>query len=351
MNNIANILIIYTGGTIGMVEDPDTNDLIPFDFNNILARVPELRKLGFHLSAISFEPPIDSSDITPETWSKLALLIHDNYDLFDGFVVLHGTDTMAYTASALSFMFGNLQKPVIFTGSQLPIGTLRTDGKENLITSVEIAASRRNDQALVPEVCIYFESNLYRANRTKKHNVENFDAFRSYNYPALAKAGIHINYNYAAITYPTRVQPLSVQTRLDTRIASFKLFPGRHTHVLEALIHSKKIRSLIVETYGAGNAPQDKNLLNLLRTATDNGILVVNVTQCTAGSVDMELYRTGKGLLDAGVVSGRDITFEAAVTKLMCLLGRELTFTELANRMSTPMRGEMSPSPTEYPLT
>jgi L-asparaginase len=336
------ILIIYTGGTIGMVNDPLTGSLVPIDFRHISDQVPELRRFGFTLESVSFDPVIDSSDVSPETWIKIAETIAAGYDRFDGFVVLHGTDTMAYSASALSFMLSGLEKPVIFTGSQLPIGVLRTDGKENLITAIEIAAARENGLPVVPEVCIYFENRLMRGNRTIKYSAEHFNAFASPNLPPLAEAGLQIRYNRNIIRYPTVRRPLDISGKFDTRVAILSLFPGIRRETVQALLHTSGLRGIILETYGTGNAPTLNWFLDELRAFMDNGGIVLNVTQCLAGSVEMGLYETSAELRNAGVISGRDITTEAAVTKMMILLGSGLPAEKISALLARPLCGEMS---------
>ncbi|MGE0077691.1 MAG: asparaginase [Bacteroidales bacterium] len=336
------ILIIYTGGTIGMKQNPETGALSPFNFEQIEEEVPELRKFGFDLHTISFDPPIDSSDITPDFWVKLALIVKDNYDNHDGFVILHGTDTMSFTASALSFMLEGLSKAVVLTGSQLPIGMLRTDGKENLISAIEIAAAQQNGQPMVPEVSIFFENRLYRGNRTSKHNAEHFNAFRSDNYPHLAEAGISIKYNFPFIHYPTGAQELRVHTRLDSAIGVLKLFPGISSDVVRAVFETKGVKAVILETFGSGNSLSRKWFLELIQTAIRNNILVFNVTQCKAGSVDMDKYENGLVLKNIGVVSGYDITFEAAVAKLMFLLGSGFEGDTLVQALTKSISGEIS---------
>jgi L-asparaginase len=341
MNSETSILVIYTGGTIGMVEDSATGTLHPFNFEHLTTQIPEIKKFKCHIQSISFDPVIDSSNMTPETWVHLAEIIEENYDKFDGFVILHGTDTMAYTASALSFMLENLCKPVILTGSQLPIGMIRTDGKENFITAIEIAAAKKDGKAVVPEVCIYFEYQLYRGNRTHKFNAEHFEAFRSVNYPVLARAGVDIKYDYAAI-HQANGQPFGIFTRLDTHIAVLRIFPGISKEVVEATINISGLKALIVETYGSGNAPTDSWFLDLMEQAVKKGLIVCNITQCRGGSVQMAKYETGKGLEKAGVISGHDMTIEAAITKLMVLLGRNLKPDQIKESFQTPLRGEMT---------
>jgi len=339
----AAILIIYTGGTIGMIQDAKTGVLIPFRFDHILEEVPELKKFGYDITSYAFDPPIDSSNVSPEVWIKIAETIEANYSRFDGFIVLHGTDTMAYSASALSFMLENLNKPVIFTGSQLPIDSPRTDGKENLISSLEIAAAKKNDNAVVPEVCVFFENKLLRGNRTIKNNVEDFNAFRSPNYPPLAESGVHIRYNYPAIFYSKeKNKKLVVHRKLDSNIAILKIFPGITKSLVNSIINTSELKALIIETYGSGNAPDLPWLINELQQALLKGILVLNISQCRVGSVEMGIYETSLGLSNAGVIGGYDITTEAAVTKLMYLLGQDLTGQELVKNLNTSLRGEIT---------
>lgn len=342
MDKSISILIIYTGGTIGMVNDPVTGALVPIDFRHISGQVPELRRFGFNLESVTFDPVIDSSDVSPETWIRIADTIYDNYDHFDGFVVLHGTDTMAYSASALSFMLSGLEKPVIFTGAQLPIGVLRTDGKENLITAIEIAAARENGLPLVPEVCIYFENKLLRGNRTIKFSAEHFNAFSSPNLPPLAEAGLQIRYNRNLIRYPTVRRPLTVSAKFDTGVAVLRLFPGIGHSVVGAVLKTNGLHGLILETYGTGNAPTLDWFLDEIRSFIAEGGIVLNVTQCPAGAVEMGLYETSAGLRAAGVISGKDITTEAAVTKMMILLGSSLPKAKVETLLSKALSGEMS---------
>ena len=336
------ILIIYTGGTIGMINDPETGSLASFDFEHILVQVPVLKKFGFLLNTISFEKPIDSSDINPEVWIKLAQIIRKNHDKYDGFVILHGTDTMSYSASALSFMLENLHKPVIFTGSQLPIETIRTDGKENIITSIEIAAAKRNGKPIVPEVCIYFENRLYRGNRTHKYNAEHFDAFESPNYPPLAKVGIHIKYNFEAIHSPSQEKVININSKLNTNIGILKLFPGISKQFVSAVLGTEGLKAIILETYGAGNATTEEWFLTLLQNAINNNVIILNITQCNAGTVDLGRYETSMRLAEIGIVGGGDLTTEAAITKLMFLLGQKLSISEIKNYLQTSIAGEIT---------
>ena len=342
-NDYPSVLLIYTGGTIGMIENPETGALENFDFDHLLRHVPELKRFNYHICSYQFDPPIDSSDMEPLMWAKIVEIIHYNYERFDGFVILHGTDTMAYTASALSFMLENLGKPVILTGSQLPIGTLRTDGKENLITAIEIAAARRPDGSpMVPEVCIFFENELMRGNRTTKINAENFNAFRSFNYPPLAKAGIHIRYNEHLIRRPDPTRPMKPHYLFDTNVVMLTLFPGIQESIIDSVLHVPNLKAVVLKTYGSGNAPQKDWFIQQLKEATERNIIIVNITQCPSGAVEMRRYETGLQLLQAGVISGYDSTPECAVTKLMFLLGHGLNQSELRRLMDSNLAGEIT---------
>ena len=336
------ILLIYTGGTIGMVHDTKTGTLIPIDFKHIVDHVPVLGNFGFDLHSVSFDPVRDSSNIDPGMWIRMAETIEENYDDFEGFVVLHGTDTMAYSASALSYMLESLSKPVIFTGSQLPIGLPRTDGRENLITSIEIAAAYKDGSPLVPEVCIYFDNELTRGNRTTKLSAEHFDAFNSPNYPPLAEVGLHLKYNFANISYPDKNKKLTVHKSFDNNVAILKLFPGINRNFVQAVIDTKGLKGLIVETFGSGNAPTYKWFIDDLRQFIARGGIIFNVTQCHGGSVEMGLYETSREMLAAGVVGGKDITSEASVTKLMFLLGNCSSREEIVRCLGNPLAGEIS---------
>ena len=337
------VLLIYTGGTIGMIENPETGALEAFNFDQLIENVPELKRFNCNISAYQFSSPIDSSDMEPSLWAKLVDIITKNYEKYDGFVILHGTDTMAYTASALSFMLENLSKPVILTGSQLPIGMLRTDGKENLITAVEIASAKHSDGTpIVPEVCIFFENHLLRGNRTTKINAENFNAFRSYNYPILATAGIHIKYEYDKIHKADSTLPLKPHYVYDTNVIVLTLFPGIQENLIRNLLQTPGLRAVVLKTYGSGNAPQKPWFIQALKEATERGIIIVNISQCPTGMVEMKRYETGLRLLDAGVISGYDSTVEALLTKLMFMLGHGKSHQEIRELMNSSLAGEIT---------
>ena len=343
MTNKPNILIVYTGGTIGMVKDYKTKALKVFDFSQIVDKIPELKQLECHIDSLSFEELIDSSNMNTGYYVQIAETIEANYEKYDGFVVLTGSDTMSYISSAISFMFENLQKPIIFTGSQLPIGDLRTDAKENLITTIEIAAAKKNGKPIISEVGLYFEYKLYRANRTTKINAEQFEAFTSMNYPPLAESGVHLNFNEHLLhSQKDIVEKLVVRKKLDTNIAILKLFPGITKNVVESILNIKGLKGVVLETYGAGNALTQEWFLNLLKISIRNGIQIVNVTQCVGGSVILGHYETSVALKEIGVVNGKDITTESAIAKLMYLLGENLESKSFKMFFERSLRGEVS---------
>lgn len=342
MKEKTNILLIYTGGTIGMVKDYETGALKAFNFKELISHLPELNQLDCKLKGISFEEPIDSSNMNPKYWATIATIIEENYDSCDGFVVLHGSDTMSYSASALSFMLENLDKPVIFTGSQLPIGDLRTDAKENLITSIQIAALQEKGKPVVQEVGLYFEYKLYRANRTTKINAEHFEAFASLNHPPLVESGVHLNVHHSNLL--KRSDPskqLQVHKIMDENIAVLKLFPGLNKAVLSSILGIPGLKALILETYGAGNAPTDQWFLAELKKAASEGLHIINVTQCSGGGVAMGHYETSEKLKEMQLVNGKDITTEAAITKAMYLLGSKISDDVFKKIFETSLRGEM----------
>jgi L-asparaginase len=335
------ILVIYTGGTIGMVKNPRTGSLSPIDFDELYKLLPVLENYNYNINHISFDPLVDSSDMKPDFWLRIAGMIAEHYEKYDGFVVLHGSDTMAYSASVLSFLLENLNKPVVFTGSQLPLGVIRTDGRENFINAIEIAAAQIDETPVVPEVTVFFENKLFRGNRVSKFNAENFQAFISGNFFPLAEAGVEIKYNHHLILKPS-FKKLTVYDKLDNNVTILKLFPGISQAAVDAVLNTENLKAVILETFGSGNAPTDPGFLGSLRKAISRGIIIFNVTQCKGGHVEMGKYATSRELLELGVISGHDITTEAAMAKLMFLLARDIDTDTVKELLQKPMRGEMS---------
>jgi len=341
---MSQILIIYTGGTIGMMSDPVTKVLKPINFEQIMDNVPELEKLNCKIKVHSFDEIIDSSNMNPAIWSELAGLIEANYDAVDGFVILHGSDTMSFTASALSFMLENLSKPIIFTGSQLPISAVRTDAKENLMTAIEIANAKKNDRARVPEVCIYFDYKLFRGNRSFKYNSSKFEAFRSPNYPILAESGVHLRFSQNDIRHPQDGEQLIVHQNLVSDVAVLKLYPGISPKVVETILNAEEVRGIVMETFGAGNTTTAQWFIDLLKNAIDSGKVILDISQCKVGTVELGRYDTSRQLKDIGVANGYDMTYESAVTKMMYLLGQFKDPLEVKHYLETDLRGEITTS-------
>jgi L-asparaginase len=343
VDNNASVLIVYTGGTIGMTEDPTTGVLKPYDFQRLRTYVPELDRLGFQIDSVQFEPPMDSADMGPEQWKRIIRTIEEGYGRYDGFVVLHGTDTMAYSASALSFLLEGLGKPVILTGSQLPVGKIRTDGKENLLTALEMAVDRDEEgKAFVQEVCVFFQNVLMRGNRTSKTDASYFNAFHSFNFPVLAEAGVEIGYRKDLMLKPPAGTVPQFRCTLDPNVAIVKIFPGISAEILRAMTAIPFLKGIVLETYGTGNVPGGAWFLDIVAEAVARGLVMVNITQCVSGSVDMRRYPSGRALEERGVLSGGDMTTEAAVAKLMYLFGRGFSGEEVRRRMGVPLAGEMT---------
>lgn len=344
MNKPAKVLMLYTGGTIGMVQDPKSKSLKPFNFESLLDRIPEISAMDCQIDIDSFDEPIDSSNIKPIHWLRLGNRIAENYNDYDGFVILHGSDTMAYTASALSFIIENISKPVILTGSQLPIGLARSDAKENLITSIEIAtAKNEKGEPMVPEVCIYFEYNLYRGNRTHKISAEDFEAFSSLNYDHLAVAGVNIKYNLADIAPPSKLE-IIVAEKWCENVGIINVFPGMSPSFVNSVLGNPEIKGFILRTFGSGNAPMDAWFLNILKETIDRGVYIANISQCLGGGVKQGKYEASQALLDMGVLEGGDMTLEAGLTKMMYLLAKNLDPLTFKKEYESNLRGELSPS-------
>lgn len=335
------ILLIYTGGTVGTIRDQTTGTLRAFNFDKLIENIPEIKRLDCVLKEVSFANPTDSSNINPDAWVAMASLIEEHYESCDGFVILHGTDTMSYSASALSFMLEHLAKPVIFTGSQLPMGDLRTDAKENLITSIQLAALRENGKPVIREVSLYFKYNLYRGNRSTKIHTEHFRAFASPNYPLLAEAGVHLKLNFPKLWNPVSTSPLQVHKNMHSRVVILKMFPSLDRETLEAVLHIPGVKAVILESYGAGNVPMAPWFLEELQKAIENGLPLINITQCVGGSIAMGTYETSEKLRKLNVIDGKDITTEAAITKALYLLGLNKTGKRFKTCFETSLRGEI----------
>ncbi len=340
--NSKKVLIIYTGGTLGMVYDNLTGRLIPFKFDQIVENIPELNRLNLELCFLSFQVPIDSSNVSPEIWIELVEIIELNYNNYQGFVILHGTDTMAYSASALSFMIQNLTKPIVFTGAQLPIGIPRTDARENLISSIQIAGSTLNEQVIVPEVCIYFNGRLLRGNRAKKRESSQFDAFDSENFPYLAEIGVNIDYNFLNIFIPKPRKLPEFLKKINKNVAILKLFPGINKEFISNFFNQNTLKGVVLETYGSGNAPSNDWFLGSLENAIRKGVVIYNVSQCTGGTVQMGKYETSQKMKEIGIISGKDITLEAAITKMMWVLGNENNSKKIKELLENNLVGEMA---------